>query len=532
MKRIAFLGVTVVLALALFGACSAKKPVAAQAAGDEQVTFTVWSGEIVGNDYDTIMATVEYEKMTGVHINWNLYSSSLNANEAFNLLIAGGDLPDIIAGWFGPDRVRMCIEGNILTPLDDYIAKDSYYQKALEEQPQYRSMITAPDGHIYTFIYTDSGVHKDSEYKMWVKNDWLARLGISEPTTPQEFKDMLIAFRDRDPNGNGQKDELALVGWVNGRQSNPINYLMNPFQLFRENYYYISDAGKVEFIANTDGWRDGLRYLNDLYRNGLIMDETYVQDETQFKSLLNRPADEAIVGVFPAWFQGAYIDINVLNWTDYQAIAPLRGATGLRQTAARKGGNFNLNSGITTACKNPEAAFQWLDWALSDEGNVFGQFGVEGISYTMSDLPAWNGLIPSYFLDPGFNKLGTSMMVWNSGTFPRYDKAEVRYRTTADDTKRNVDNTWVLVSAAQIYEPYYVWHNVPDIVWCGDEEVITTLIDYQTEFNNFINTASTEFVRGIKNINDNADWEAYKAGLNNLGLNAYLDTLREYHDLR
>ncbi|MDR2178150.1 MAG: extracellular solute-binding protein [Treponema sp.] len=531
MKKIAFFGSAV--ALALFGACSAQKPADTSAAGrDEKVTLTVWGPETVGNDYNTIMNTVEYEKKTGVHINWNLFSSSLNANEAFNLLIAGGDLPDIICRWFSPEEIRMCIEGNILTPLDDYIAKDSYYKKALEEQPQYRSMITAPDDHIYSFIYTDSGVHKDSEYKMWVKTDWLTKLGISEPTTPQEFKDMLIAFRDRDPNGNGKKDELTLVGWVNGRQANPINYLMNPFQLYRENYYYITDAGVLEFIANTDGWREGLRYLNDLYRNGLIMDETYVQDETQFKSLLNRPADEAIVGVFPAWFQGAYIDINVLNWTDYQAIAPLKGPTGLQQSAARKGGNFNLNNGITTACKNPEAAFKWLDWMLGDEGLVFGHYGAAGISYTMSDKPAWNGRIPSYVLDPGFNKLGTTMMVWNSGFFPRYDKAEVRYGTTADDTKRNVDNTYVLLSAAQIYEPYYVWHNIPDVVWCNDEDVITARTDYQTEFNNYINAECTEFVRGTKNINDNAVWEAYKTGLNNLGLSGYMDTLRKYYNVK
>jgi putative aldouronate transport system substrate-binding protein len=518
-----------VTALILSGACSAKK---AEPAADEKTSFTVWGVEIVGNDYNTIMNTVEYEKKTGVHINWNLYSSSLNANEAFNLLIAGGDFPDIISGWLSPEQVKMCIEGNILIPLDNYIANGSYYQKALDEQPQYRSMITAPDGKIYTFIYTDSGVHKDSEYKMWVKTDWLAKLGISEPRTPEEFKEMLIAFRDRDPNGNGRKDELPLAGWVKGRQSNPIAYLMNPYQLYRDNYYYISDAGGVEFIANTDGWREGLRYLNDLYRNGLIMDETYVQDETQFKSLLNRPADEAILGTFPAWYQGAYIDINVLDWTDYQAIAPLKGPTGLQQTAARKGGNFNLNGAITAACKNPEAAFAWLDWFMGDEGLVFGHYGVEGISYTLSDKPAWNGTAPSFALDPGFNKLGTPMMVWNSGFTPRYDKAAVRYGTTADDTKRNVDNTYVLVSAAQIYEPYYVWHNIPDVVWYGDEDVITARADYEAEFNNYIDAACTEFVRGTRNINSSAAWEAYKTDLNNLGLNAYMETVRKYYNAR
>lgn len=496
---------------------------------NEPVTLTIWGGETGQGDYNTLISTTEYEKMTGVHIEWDQYSSSMDGNEAFNLLIASGDLPDIMGSGYSTEQVSMCIEGQIIIPLDDLIEKyGENFKQVLEEQPQYVDMLTAPDGNIYNFMYTDVGVHKDSEYKMWVYTDWLEKLNMDAPTTPEEFKEMLIAFKEQDPNGNGEQDELGLMGFYNGRQSDPICYLMNPFELYNTNYYYITDDGELKFVANTDGWRDGLRYLNDLYESGLIEEETYVQDKTQFQALLNKPAGETVVGVFPFWYQGDAIDSSVLDWTDYQAIAPLKGPTGLQQTAARKGGSFALNCMITTACENPEVAFRWLDYFLSEEGNIFTQFGVEGETYEWVDQPAFNGADRSIKATQD-NVSGT--LLWNSGYVPRYDSVDVRYATTDDETLRNKDNTYVLYSAAKIYEPYYVWHNIPDIVWNNDADISNAKADYQVSFNEYIAATDTAFVLGNMDIDNDADWQNYLDTLNGMGLEQYIETLEAFYGL-
>ncbi len=495
---------------------------------NQPVTLTVWAAEIIDNNYWTNVTTTEYEKMTGVHIEWKLRSQSEDYNTAFNLLIASKDYPDIITSGLSTDQINMCIEGNVLLPLNDLIEEYGfYYKRALEENPEFRDYLTAPDGNIYTFFYTDTGVHKASEYKMWVYTEWLDKLGLGTPTTIDDFKNMLIAFRDRDPNGNGVKDEIPLVGFHGGRKSSPICYLMNPFQLYNDNYFYISEDREVIFIANTDGWREGLRYIHDLYKNGLILEETFVQDQTQFQALLNRPAGETIVGAFPFWYQGAVIDRNVLNWTDYQAIPPLLGPTGLRQTAARKGGDFWLDCAITTQCKNPEVAFMWLDWMLSDEGCYFGHFGAEGITYEWVDKPAYSGAPRSIKVTADLTKA-----IWNSGTFPRYDKEEIRYATTMDETQKNVENTYILVSAAKIYEPYYVWHNIPPIIWSNDTDLAADIADYRTLFNDYIASTSTAFILGELDINNDADWREYVKTLDDMGLQDYLDCLARLYDLK
>lgn len=490
----------------------------------EPITLKIWGKEHVNNDYQTNVTTTEYEKKTGVKVEWDLFSSSMDDNEAFNILIASGNYPDIISSTMNTERVNMCVEGKILIPLNNYIDSGSYYKDMLTEQPQFKDMVTAGDGNIYTFVYTDSGVHKDSEYKMWVYTEWLEKLKLSTPTTPEEFKEMLIAFKEKDPNGNGKADELPMVGYNKGRQNDPICYLMNPFELYRNDYFYINDSGEVKFVANTDGWRDGLRYLNDLFKSGLILEETYVQDKTQFQTLLNRPAGETIMGVFPGWYQGDVIDVNVLDWTAYQAIPPLKGKTGLQQTAARIGGNFNLNGAITTSCKNPEIAYRWMDWFLSDEGNVFTQFGAKDITYDASDIPAFTGTTPSIAM-----RQFDTIQIWNSGTVPRYDKSDIRYSTAEDTSKRNIDNTYALFSAAKIYEPYYVPHNIPDVVWCNDQDLITKRTDYTTIFNEYIGNSNTAFVVGTMDINNDADWQKYVDKLNSMELDDYLQVLETYY---
>jgi putative aldouronate transport system substrate-binding protein len=48
---------------------------------------------------------------------------------------------------------------------------------------------------------------------MWINTEFLKNVGLSAPRTPDEFRAMLIAFRDKDANGNGDpKDEIPFAG--------------------------------------------------------------------------------------------------------------------------------------------------------------------------------------------------------------------------------------------------------------------------------------------------------------------------------
>lgn len=501
----------------------------AEAATGEKEVLTVWMQEYDGLDLDNCIMTQKLEEKFNVDLQFITFSSAENLSTQFNLSVASEDYPDIYMRMgFSPQQVASCAENGILLPLNDYIKEGTNYRTALDENSGWENMVTANDGNIYTFFYNDTGVHKASEYKMWYREEWLENIGWSAPPkTTEEFKQFLIDIRDKDANGNGDTtDEIPLMGYYNGRQTDPICFLMNPFELYTNNFYYITDDNDIHFSAITDGWRDGLRYMADLYAEGLIAEETYVQDQSTFKELLNKTGTEALIGVFPAWYNGAEIDTNTMSWFTYEPLAPIKG--NYQQTAARFGGNFSLVSGITTACKNPELAFELLDYLVGDEGSMLGMFGVEGVTYEMVDSENFLGE------SPAISQTVDSLVsyVWNSAYFPRYDKESRRYGVVKDETTIESDNTYVLVHAAEAYEPYYVNHNIPDIVWCSDDSVTQAVSDYASLINDYIRTSDTQFIMGILDINDDAAWQAYLDELNNMGLQEYIEILHTYYGLK
>ncbi len=46
----------------------------------------------------------------------------------------------------------------------------------------------------------------------WIRTDWLENLGLEMPTTLDELRAVLVAFREQDPDGNGAKDTYGLTG--------------------------------------------------------------------------------------------------------------------------------------------------------------------------------------------------------------------------------------------------------------------------------------------------------------------------------
>ena len=61
--------------------------------------------------------------------------------------------------------------------------------------------------------------------------------GQQEPTTIEELKNVLTAFKTQDPNGNGQADEVPMVG-----SQDMINYLVNAFVCYHQGTFNVTDG--------------------------------------------------------------------------------------------------------------------------------------------------------------------------------------------------------------------------------------------------------------------------------------------------
>src|SRR5690606_16000187 len=113
--------------------------------------------------------------------------------------------------------------------------------------------------------------------KLWIYKPWLDALGLEMPTTTDELLAVYRAFKEQDPNGNGNADEIPLMSATDTWTGAAMNrgsldpYFMGSF-LYNpgEPWLVLNEEGRVDFSANKDAWREGLKFLNQLYAEGLI----------------------------------------------------------------------------------------------------------------------------------------------------------------------------------------------------------------------------------------------------------------------
>ena len=143
------------------------------------------------------------EEQTNVHIDWTCFVSDQFSDKKNLALAQFGNLPDGLfnAGMSDYDLLRYAKQG-IIIPLENLI--DKYMpnlQAVFEKYPEYRTMCTAPDGHIYSFPWIEQlGSGKEAIQAIgdipYINKKWLDYLGLEIPTTTDELEQVLIQFRD------------------------------------------------------------------------------------------------------------------------------------------------------------------------------------------------------------------------------------------------------------------------------------------------------------------------------------------------
>jgi len=152
----------------------------------------------------------------------------------------------------------------------------------------------------------------------WMNEKWVANLGMNIPTTTAEFRTLLEAFRDRDPNRNGRRDEIPAAGNTTGR-GRIDDFLINAF-IYNDtrDRLTVDNNGRVDVIYNKAEYREALRYINGLVRDGLILDQIYTLDGNGLRAIIESQS-VSTVGFFTAGLAGALspnnqMRLNTLRW--------------------------------------------------------------------------------------------------------------------------------------------------------------------------------------------------------------------------
>src|SRR5699024_4473307 len=106
---------------------------------------------------------------------------------------------------------------------------------------------------------------------LWYNGEWLDNLGVEElPKTTDELYDLLVRFRDEDPNGNGKADEIPISeeGIVSLR-----TFTLGSFGI---KYWGIEQFdGEVRYSPATENYKAFLEYMKKLYDEKLLDPEIF-----------------------------------------------------------------------------------------------------------------------------------------------------------------------------------------------------------------------------------------------------------------
>ncbi|AGC67237.1 putative ABC-type sugar transport system, periplasmic component [Thermoclostridium stercorarium subsp. stercorarium DSM 8532] len=328
---------------------------------DEKITLRAFQYVLENQqvDFDNMWFYQELEKKTNIHIEWELVKDA-DWNTKLNLMFASGDWPDMILRG-EVDIEEYGVNQGILVPLDDYIEKymPNYYSR-LYLNDAYVS-IPASDGKMY-YIGNLIAQNVNHESHWFINKTWLDNLGLEIPKTVDELTNVLRAFRDSDPNRNGEKDEIPMsAGGLTNHIQGVYTYFAQfgvPLQYFV--YACIDDNQKVVFPGYLPGFRDACEWLHLCYREGLLDPEAITQDSNVWGTKMNAGR----VG-YTTYLRLINTALTPETAANYVSILPPASKHGVKVPRILE--VPTLGAALTVANKHIPETLMWIDAQLETE---------------------------------------------------------------------------------------------------------------------------------------------------------------------
>jgi len=205
---------------------------------------------------------VEYRREYGIYTD---YLEKLSAR------MASGDIPDVIGFESQIDRAnffRWAKQGAFL-PLNEYIGD----YPTLKAVPQEVWNAVTVDGKIYAIPKYFPKKYLNTPV---IRQDWLDNLGLKMPANYEELKEVAIAFAKNDPDGNGKDDTY---GMVLGKDLWP----QYAFGAYWDMNAWYHQNGRGQYVPGviTEQWKESIRMMRDLYREGAIPKDFAVYDPVE-----------------------------------------------------------------------------------------------------------------------------------------------------------------------------------------------------------------------------------------------------------
>jgi putative aldouronate transport system substrate-binding protein len=423
----------------------------------------------------------EMQKQSGIKVEYVYPTGS--ASEQLNLMIASGEMPDIIEwSWpsfkGGPDKL---IDDEVILKLNDVFDKYApNLKKILKTEPELDKSIKTDTGAYYVFPWIREP--NIVAYGPIIRGDWLSELGLEMPQTIDDWEKMLREFKNKK---NAGAPLSAYAGDLYSIFSGAFGV---------RNGYYLQD-GKIKYGITDPRFKDFLTTMRKWYKDGLI--------DPNYATLSGKVLDSNLMGG-QTGATIAYAGSGIGVWMNAMASKdPKFDLVGSPYPVAKKGdkyvgdyfsGNTNklgLNFGSYGCAINPkspniELAARFLDFGYTEKGKLAYNFGTEGVSYTMvNGQPKYTDEI---LKNPNGLSVGQAIAQYgrasNSGPFVQMLAYETQYMTLKqqNDARKN----WTDSQGINV--------GIPTITPLTEEA--STLTSLKNDINTYVNDMILKFIIG------------------------------------
>ena len=473
-------------------------------------------------DYDNNAFTQYLEEKTGINIKFSYFSSTASEYKQQVALMAssGDELPDVLMGFkdFGTRLISDYGEDGYFLDLTDLIDEyaDVYkekYKTLTDTQKRYVQLkCGAMDSDaLYAMPRVDYVMIDQIQSLTFINQTWLDAVGMQMPTTIDELYAVLQAFKTKDPNGNGQADEIPMPG-----KTQIINYLMNAFVYYEEKHPYNVEKGDVYAPFTTDEYRQGLQFINKLVKEGLYSDLSFsITASTELKNMYTPADGVAKVGIVMG-HPVSYMDTSNEVAGQYVALGALGDETG-------KGGYYVLSDDvvypgamITSYCETPEIAMKFIDCFYEDETITRMRHGEKDVDWVEGEegTDTYGNKVTTYVKNSVAYSEGSQtwgFVACGILTPENYSSKAVEGNETAERRSQILKGSADLMTSSNIKED-----TVRNLSYTIDEDDANE--KYASTITEYVTSSRDEFIIGTKDVNNDADWKSYLAQFDELHL--------------
>lgn len=211
-----------------------------------------------------------------------------------SMVISMGSLPDIMVV-SSQDEVEQLVEAGLIEDLTESYnncISDRIRKKYESYGDSLKDMVTY-DGKIMALPETNI---TDGPNLVWLRKDWMDKLGLSEPHTIDDVVNIVKHFISEDPGNNGVDASgkpntvgLAVDTDVTGECGYSSEFLLDIiFACFGAypKQWIMNDDGEIVYGSVTDEAKEALSYINSLYNQGVIDNDFLLRTSTNICELI------------------------------------------------------------------------------------------------------------------------------------------------------------------------------------------------------------------------------------------------------